>query len=318
MRFFMVVTALVFLSATGTALCATYTRTANVVGPGFNDFFSYEAIPDPTHGRVNYVDGPTAQSANLTFASADTFILRGDDTTMLAATDPGRNSVRLVSNTLYTTHVAIFNMRHMPEGCSTWPAVWETGPNWPSTGELDIVEGVNNQANDQTTLHTNPGCAIPAFGVPQTGIVENMDCNALVPGNIGCGISATAPNSFGPGFNTAGGGIYAAERTDDFVKVWFWSASGGNPPADVLAGGDNVNTDGWGVPHAFFSNAACDLADMFGPNSIIINLTFCGDWAGSTYGTSDGCPGDCVDYVNNNPAAFANAYFDFASINVYS
>lgn len=26
----------------------------------------------------------------------------------------------------------------------------------------------------------------------------------------------------------------------------------------------------------------------------------------------------CADYVNNNPAAFVNAYFDFASINIYS
>lgn len=60
-----------------------------------------------------------------------------------------------------------------------------------------------------------------------------------------------------------------------------------------------------------------------------------GDWAGGVYGNS-GCPGTCVgvstssilacassdcmlhtDYVNNNPAAFRDAYFDFAGIRVY-
>jgi hypothetical protein len=42
-----------------------------------------------------------------------------------------------------------------------------------------------------------------------------------------------------------------------------------------------------------------------------------GDWAGATY-PSQGCPGNCVDYVNNNPGAFANAYWDIAAVRVYT
>jgi len=65
-----------------------------------------------------------------------------------------------------------------------------------------------------------------------------------------------------------------------------------------------------------------------------------GDWAGAVYGSS-GCPGTCegmlrrwlcgwikwqtsvadseknTDYVNNNPGAFSNAYFEFNSVRVY-
>jgi hypothetical protein len=33
-------------------LAASYSQTSNVVGNGFYNFFSFEAIPDPTHGRV--------------------------------------------------------------------------------------------------------------------------------------------------------------------------------------------------------------------------------------------------------------------------
>lgn len=59
-----------------------------------------------------------------------------------------------------------------------------------------------------------------------------------------------------------------------------------------------------------------------------------GDWAGNVYGNS-GCPSTCVgkhiishivlryqqiiiDYVNYNPWAFQNAYFDFGAIRVYT
>ncbi|KII86586.1 glycoside hydrolase family 16 protein [Plicaturopsis crispa FD-325 SS-3] len=318
MKFTAATGALCLISAAGTALGATYSRSDNVVGDGFNTFFNYDNIPDPTSGRVTYVDKATAQIGNLTYASDTTFILRADDTTTLAATDPGRNSVRLKSTKQYSTHVIVVNLRHMPEGCGTWPAVWEFGDAWPADGELDIIEGVNNQANDQSTLHTNPGCTIPASGVQQTGTTLNTDCDANASGNPGCGVKAASTNSFGPNFNTAGGGIYAAERTTDFIKVWFWSAADNNAPADASAGGTSVNTDNWGEPDALFPNTSCDIGTMFGPNNIVINLTFCGAWAGSTYGTTDGCPGTCVDYVNANPGAFTNAYFDFASINVYT
>lgn len=36
------------------------------------------------------------------------------------------------------------DVRHMPEGCATWPAYWETNDgNWPAAGEVDIVSALN-------------------------------------------------------------------------------------------------------------------------------------------------------------------------------
>ena len=56
----------------------------------------------------NYVDQDTALALNLTYYNGDTFIIRADDTTVLSASGPGRNSVRLQSNKQYTTHVTVY------------------------------------------------------------------------------------------------------------------------------------------------------------------------------------------------------------------
>lgn len=106
----------------------------------------------------NYVDQQTALATNLSFATDDTFIMRADSFNVVDPSAPGRNSVRIQSNNQYTTHVSVYvsaplspcdtailicfgsyDIRHMPQGCGTWPAAWEVGQNWPAQGEVDIV-----------------------------------------------------------------------------------------------------------------------------------------------------------------------------------
>ncbi|KAJ7289286.1 glycoside hydrolase family 16 protein [Mycena rebaudengoi] len=307
------------LSLTASAvLGGTYQRSEHIVGNGFYTSFDFQAIGDPTNGRVTYVNEATARSQNLTFASDNTFIMRADARTVLSASGPGRNSVRLRSKNVYTTHVAVFDMSHMPQGCGTWPAVWETNEqNWPSGGETDIVEGVNDQGNNQVTLHTLGGCTMP-FSRAQTGTSLQLDCDYTVNGNTGCGVNVGQAASYGPTFNGGGGGWYALERTGTFISVWFWPRNSGSVPEDVRAGGTSVNTAAWGTPVAHFPNTSCDFNRFFNANNIIINLTFCGDWAGQQgIFVGAGCPGTCNDFVNNNPAAFTNAYFQFNAVNVY-
>jgi len=297
------------------ARAATYGVSDTWIGSAFYSAFTFQAIADPTNGRVNYVNQQTAQAQNLTFASSDTFILRADHTTTLSASGAGRNSVRIQSVKTYSTHVLVADMRHMPQGCSTWPALWEVGPNWPNGGEVDIVEGVNDVAPNQSTLHTSAGCTMPG-GLAQTGNQVSTDCNANDNGNAGCGSQVNKANSYGPGFNNAGGGYYAMERTPNFVKVWFWTRNGGGAPSDVVNGASSVDTDNWGTPYALFPNTQCNIASHFAAANVIINLTLCGDWAGAVF-TQDGCGADCVSFVNSNPSAFSNAYFDFKAIRVY-
>lgn len=175
--------AIMLVSLTAPALGATYSLSQSVVGGQFLSAFTFETIADPTLGRVsvpcslfqqsissefihlfrNYIDQATAQSDGLVSATSTTFKMGADDTTVLSPSGPGRNSIRIKSLDTYTTHVAVFDVNHMPEGCGTWPAIWETDEStWPNGGEVDIVEGVNNQGPNQSTLHTSPGCSIPA------------------------------------------------------------------------------------------------------------------------------------------------------------
>ncbi|THU91896.1 glycoside hydrolase family 16 protein, partial [Dendrothele bispora CBS 962.96] len=321
-RFFLVVLS---LARAVTVWGAWYGCSDSFSGYQFLEGFTLEAIADPTRGRVNYVDADTAARLNLTYATEDRFIARADSTTVLDSDGPGRNSVRMQSKKQYGNGVMVFNINHIPEGCGTWPAVWSYSEPWPTKGEIDVVEGVNNQAYSQGTLHTLPICNMSEIRW-QKGSTINTNCDYSVNFNAGCGVAYSSQRSFGPEFNANGGGWFAVERTDDFIKIWFWARDDILVPPEVRFGLDFVVTDTWGKPEAFFPNTMCDIEKLFGDHNIIINLTFCGDWAGNAY-LGSGCPArltnstpiaTCEDYVNNNPAAFKDAYFDFSWIKVYA
>ena len=153
------------------------------------------------------------ETANLTgINSAGNAYLKVDTTPVVSG---ARKSVRITTDFSYTQGIVVLDAVHMPTGCGTWPAFWSNGPNWPSGGEIDIVEGVNTYTNDQVTLHTNPGCALPSTNADALGIagtlVSSQDCAAADTENAGCGVRSVETNSFGAGFNTMGGGVYASE-----------------------------------------------------------------------------------------------------------
>ncbi|KIJ12504.1 glycoside hydrolase family 16 protein [Paxillus involutus ATCC 200175] len=257
--------ALLLASFAGSAFSgAMYTKSESIIGEDFYNSFNFKAIADLTHGCVNYVDQETAVSLGLTFVIANTFFLCTNNTTVLSASSLGCNSVRIRSNNQYTTHVAVFDILHMPQGCRMWP--------------VNILEGVNDVTPNQSTLHTSPNCIIPALGVNQLGMTIATNCDATADFNKGCAVCLSKDdNSFGP---TSTRLVvdewfprYAMERTDDYISIWFWECSDCSAPQDV--------TDGAGTPSAYFPNTDCDLASHFSPNNIIINLMFCGDWAAS-------------------------------------
>ncbi|KAI0314133.1 hypothetical protein OF83DRAFT_1085866 [Amylostereum chailletii] len=100
--------------------------------------------------------------------------------------------------------------------------------------------------------------------------------------------------------------------TDTFTGQGFFDNFDWIAEADPTNGLDGTQ----GTPMASFPNTSCDIDSHFNTANIIINLTFCGDWAGNVY-SSSGCPSTCNDYVSNNPSAFTNAYFELASTRVY-
>ena len=137
--------------------------------------------------------------------------MRVDNTPQVSG---NRNSVRIQTQFTFNGGLIIMDSVHMPTGCGTWPAFWTNGANWPVTGEIDIVEGVNDYTNNQVTIHANTGCQLPTSNVTALGIsgsvIGGTNCAALQTNNEGCGVRASQTNSFGQPFNNNGGGVYSS------------------------------------------------------------------------------------------------------------
>ncbi|KAF1807200.1 glycoside hydrolase family 16 protein [Mucor lusitanicus] len=301
------------LLSTAAVVVEGWTLASTSQGASFFDAFSFFTGSDPTHGFVQYVDKATATSKGLIYTQNNQVIIKTDNTT---TTSSGRQSVRLVSTTSYNTGLFILDLEHMPTGCGTWPAFWMFGPNWPNSGEIDIIEGVNKQAQNQATLHTSSGCTMEGVSRSQTSTVltSNCDVNAAGQGaNVGCGVMSPSSQTYGAGFNSNKGGVYATQWLNDGIYIWFFPRS--SIPSDIKSNAPNPNN--WGTPMAAFPfvSGKC-TPDKFANLQIVINLTFCGDWAGSVY-SSSGCPSDCNTYVGQTPSAFTEAYWRINSLKVY-
>ncbi|KAG8874591.1 hypothetical protein FRB98_008350 [Tulasnella sp. 332] len=306
------------------------------IGRTFLEGFDFFTGSDPTHGRVNYVNQTTAHSENLIHFTDRSFIMRADSHTILEPGGPGRDAVRISSRKAYGHGLIISDIWHMPVGCGTWPALWSNANAfaWPSGGEIDIIEGANDRGT-VSTLHTGWECWMNGTSMDQTGSLWNRECTSGPGHNAGCSVRPHKLGSdfqtrqgnrtafFGPGFNRNGGGWHAVERTANSIRMWFWARDDPHVPFEVrwsstqgVRRKGQISTRNWGIPYANFGEGAgCDLS-KFQPQNIIINLTFCGDWAGNAYPAD--CPKTCIRHVEEDPASFAESYWDISSLAVWS
>ncbi|KAI4267217.1 MAG: hypothetical protein L6R38_008359 [Xanthoria sp. 2 TBL-2021] len=253
---------------------------------------------DPTHGYANFVDQSTARTKGLLESDKRTVTLRADSTNV--ASGRGRDSLRLTSKAKYNHGLIVVDLAHMPgNACGVWPAFWTTGPNWPSSGEIDIIEGVNLQPGNSMTMHTSEGCSL-----------AGSSCLS----NKGCPVKGGA---FGDGFNLNKGGIYAMEWTKDAIKIWFFSS--GQQPGDIL--GKSPDPTKWANPVSTFQGgSSCNIDSHFKDQQIVFDTTFCGDWAGKEWSKDNVCSvkaPTCEEYVRNNPKAFSEAYWTINALKVY-
>jgi hypothetical protein len=190
------------------------------------------------------------------------------------------------------------------------------GPNWPYSGEIDIIEGVNLQTTNSITLHTGPGCSVQNSGSLTGTNTVTTNCNQD-NANTGCSVTTSNTNNYGTGFNNVGGGVYAMQWASSGIYVWFWQRS--NIPGDISSG--NPDTQSWGTPLATFDsgNGGCSIENSFQNNNIVFDTTFCGSWAGSVWGSSE-CSSyapTCQQYVAENPEQFGEAFWLINSVKVY-
>ncbi|QRW21843.1 peptidyl-prolyl cis-trans isomerase, cyclophilin-type protein [Rhizoctonia solani] len=300
-----------------------YTIAQDFSGSKFFDGWSFTNGNDAkNYGNVAYLAKDVAMAQQLVYLNAaGNAIIKVDNTTVGSPQDPayGRASVKMNTTEPFTKgSLVVMDALHFPYGCSVWPAYWSQGSpenEWPRFGEIDIVENVNLAPVNQMSLHTSQGCTL-ASDTQVTGRIVSNDCYNNTNGNQGC-IIQMPDNSFGESFARNGGGVYAVEwsSTGNGIRAWFFPRS--SIPADLTSANPNPST--WGTPTAAWPESGCDTSKFFGPQTLIINISICGAYAGATSVFESTCPnqGSCLDLVRN-PRNYDNAYFEIAYVRIYS
>ncbi|KAI7875467.1 beta-1,3-1,4-glucanase, partial [Lichtheimia hyalospora FSU 10163] len=294
-------------------------------GPSFFNGFSFFNSPDPTHGFVDYVDQDTATNLGLIAFDEE----EDDEIVEIrsgAASTQGRSSIRIQSDTTYNQGLFLFDVEHMPAGCGTWPAIWLNGPDWPNGGEIDVVEGVNLQTHNLITLHTGQPCEIAPntsqLTPEPTGDILTSKCQLNSPGqqpHQGCTVEYDSSYSYGSSFNEHDGGVFVLQIDDDGIESWFFDRN--HIPDDIDDNEPVLDPSHWWTDYQYrpaalfpFDGTHCS-ATAFHDLRIIINLTFCGEWAGVPETYNLDCPGSCVDYVASAP--LPEAYWRIRSVKIY-
>jgi len=241
-----------------------------------------------------------------------------DNTTVGSGDTFGRASIKINSTASFGKgSLVIMDAAHMPFGCSVWPAYWSQGSpadDWPKYGEIDIVENVNQATVNQMALHTTQGCTL-ATDTQVTGKIVSNDCFNGTNGNQGCIVQGASAATYGAGFAAAGGGVYALEWSSEGngIRIWFFQR--GSIPADVS--GSSPNPSGWGTPTASWPESGCSSSQFFGPQTLILDITLCGNFAGAASTFQATCSGVCTDLIKT-PTNYNDAYFEISYIRVFS
>ncbi|KAI1381921.1 glycoside hydrolase family 16 protein [Hypoxylon crocopeplum] len=303
-----------------------YSLTTHYAGQGLLDSFSFFTGNDPSNGFVDYQSKEDALAMNLVSIDSEYSSVRlgVDSNNTYSTSDKGRPSVRLTSFEGFTHGLFIADVYHMPSStCGTWPAFWafnneDNGAHWPTGGELDIIEGANTAQRNLFSAHTTEGCQAPSTGF--SGVQGPTDCSPSAD-NIGCNYASPTSDttSYGDGFNAEGGGIYALEWDSQDLKLWHFPRST-IPDNIVYAHVLGPDPSGWGPPQAIFGGSSCDADTHFFNLSLVLNINFCGDYAGNIWGRSDQCnqlAPTCEEYVAGSPSSFQETYWDINFIDVY-
>jgi hypothetical protein len=228
------------------------------VGARLFDYYDFLDGPDSlgSAGFNLYLGERRAKELQLAGVDDDGYVIlrstEGDN-----STDFMRQSVRLEGRRRWDRGLFVLDVSWMPWGCGVWPAFWLTDEDdWPDHGEIDVVEGVNEQTVAKTALHTRESCSMyahvppyaasghwdSATGLPNTwtGVpdlnttVPADNCWVLAPhqwANQGCVAISDEPGTIGQPFNERGGGVYVLEwdPANRYMKSWVFPADQGIP-----------------------------------------------------------------------------------------
>jgi len=325
----------VLATTLGLAHAQQYTLSQDLAGANFLSAFKYNesAVDFNNFGNVHFLSqaAATASTANLTYVdSAGRVIVKVDNTTN-GAGDPtfGRNSVYLESNELMTIgSLLIFDANHIPFGCSVWPSLFTQGQQWPQQGEIDIIENVNLATDNRFSLHVgSDNCVQPSSAASNqtgqistlTGDISNCTVEPATGGNtIGCVVTETKTNSFGSGFASQGGGVFAMLWDTPGIAMWYFPRA--SVPSDI-GGTASPDPTTWGKASAWYPASSCDPgAATFGPQIITLYVDICGAFAGQATVFAQSCASvapNCSSLVAD-PANYNDAYWEINYLRVFT
>ncbi|KAJ7081610.1 glycoside hydrolase family 16 protein [Mycena belliarum] len=284
----------------------------------FDDWNFYGKFDDLTHGDAIFVTKNVARSSKLAYVDPTTnhAIIKVDNTSKVVFNDK-RNTVRIASADAFDVgSVWIADMYHVPFGCSVWPAFWSQAPNWPKGGEIDTFEHWNMELHNQMTLHTEPGCT-QASPLQTSTVVNSTNCAFNANSNAGCSVMDPRDSSYGAKFATAQGGVFVTEFAASGISVWFFPRS--SIPSSLQGNASSFSIADLGTPTANWPAAGCAVDTFFKAQHLIFDITLCGDAAGPPAVFAQTCSGVCyANYVVGNGSAYNDAYFDVASVRIYS
>ncbi|KAJ7676058.1 glycoside hydrolase family 16 protein [Mycena polygramma] len=302
-----------------TLAATTYDMVKQYSGANFFDGWNfYGKFDNLTNGDAIFVTSDVASKSKLAYVDSTTnrAIMKVDNTSNVAFNEK-RNTVRIASQDEFGVgSVWIADMYHVPFGCSVWPAFWSQAPNWPTGGEIDTFEHWNNEQHNQMTLHTDPGCN-QVSPLQSSTVINSTDCSHLDNSNAGCSVMDPADSSYGAKFAAAQGGVFVTEYAETGISVWFFNRS--SVPTSISGNASSFTTSDLGTPVANWPTGGCAIDTFFKPQNLIFDITLCGDAAGAPAVFAQTCSGTCYDdYVVGNGSVYADAYFDVASVRVYS
>ncbi|SCV70197.1 BQ2448_1591 [Microbotryum intermedium] len=301
---------------------AAYTLYKNYSGSTFFDEWTFFGNYDNlTNGDTIWVN--KSASSQLAYVnSAGRAIIKVDNASVVPYSYK-RDSVRISTNTLFGIgSLWIYDAYHVPYGCSVWPAMWSVCANWPLNGEIDTFEGEEpTRCTCVSQIHTETGCIATGTSSTMTGNLTYSNCSTSANYNSGCTIKDPRETSYGADFATNGGGVWATEFASTGIKIWFFPRA--LVPSDLLATNTSAqpNPSGWGLPVANYpSQPSCDISTYFGPQKLTIDITMCGDWAGTASVYNQTCTLRQSCYLDNvlNASNYDTAYFELGSVRVYN
>lgn len=305
-------------------------------GSFFNDW-TFMTV-DETHGAAEYASKDAALREGLATFAGGRAIIR----TAKSATPYKRKSVNIHTNGAWDPangFLSILKYKHLPSGCGVWPGFWAMNSDrvWPAGGELDILEYANTEPS-KVSFHVEKGCRLDqrqlgsCMNGAGVGSPGPMDCATSYFQNL-FGCRPQQKQYTGEWFSN-NPGVLATEWTPSHIKVFH--IPNGQIPADLES--DSPQPGSWDkflIAYLPFVGS-CNV----GPQELVLNIQFCGDWAGNAWERS-GCPArtgisssrrmcsndifnpaeDCCTKFVNSAAAestMQRAYFDIEYVKVFT